>query len=331
MRARLAVPMHFEMFEFNTASPDAFAAECERLGQPYRVLRAGERLGAPVIADNRRDAARAAPHRAAIDRAAPVRRGAASQPDQVRAEAIVSGISHGTELALYRGVSPFDGKRFDPDLRLFVEDAEIGDVPDAARLRVGRDGERARRGRSAHREVGDLVHLALPHRETQTLAVDDDRTPLTPAAERSRSRARRAALVGDDRAAGDPRRADQGRRHGRGLRARRLRPARGAARASERRRVDRGRRSDRGPPRACTPARRRPRARSVGRRRRTRDQARRRARRRRRRDRVLGTLLGSARRRCAARASPEPSWRRASTPAAPATSCGSARSGTTTG
>src|SRR5262245_15270430 len=44
MRAGLAVPMHFEMFEFNTASPDAFVAECERLGQPCRVLRAGERL-----------------------------------------------------------------------------------------------------------------------------------------------------------------------------------------------------------------------------------------------------------------------------------------------
>jgi L-ascorbate metabolism protein UlaG (beta-lactamase superfamily) len=44
MRAQLAVPMHFEMFELNTASPDAFVRECERLGQPYRVLRAGERL-----------------------------------------------------------------------------------------------------------------------------------------------------------------------------------------------------------------------------------------------------------------------------------------------
>jgi L-ascorbate metabolism protein UlaG (beta-lactamase superfamily) len=42
--ARTAVPMHFEMFEFNTEPPDAFAAACERLGQPYRVLRAGERL-----------------------------------------------------------------------------------------------------------------------------------------------------------------------------------------------------------------------------------------------------------------------------------------------
>jgi L-ascorbate metabolism protein UlaG (beta-lactamase superfamily) len=42
--ARVAVPMHFEMFEFNTEPPDAFTAACERLGQPYRVLRAGERL-----------------------------------------------------------------------------------------------------------------------------------------------------------------------------------------------------------------------------------------------------------------------------------------------
>ena len=45
--ARLAVPMHFEMFEFNTEPPDAFAAACDRLGQPYRVLRAGERLSLP--------------------------------------------------------------------------------------------------------------------------------------------------------------------------------------------------------------------------------------------------------------------------------------------
>jgi L-ascorbate metabolism protein UlaG (beta-lactamase superfamily) len=44
IRARLAVPMHFEQFAFNTEPPDAFAAACERLGQPYRVLRAGERL-----------------------------------------------------------------------------------------------------------------------------------------------------------------------------------------------------------------------------------------------------------------------------------------------
>jgi L-ascorbate metabolism protein UlaG (beta-lactamase superfamily) len=42
--ARVAVPCHHEMFEFNTASPDAFAAEATRIGQPFRVLRAGERM-----------------------------------------------------------------------------------------------------------------------------------------------------------------------------------------------------------------------------------------------------------------------------------------------
>jgi len=44
MRARLAVPMHYEQFEFNTASPEPFAEACRRLAQPYRILRAGERL-----------------------------------------------------------------------------------------------------------------------------------------------------------------------------------------------------------------------------------------------------------------------------------------------
>ena len=41
--ARWAVPGHYEMFEFNTEDPrELFIPECERLGQPHRVLRAGE-------------------------------------------------------------------------------------------------------------------------------------------------------------------------------------------------------------------------------------------------------------------------------------------------
>jgi hypothetical protein len=39
---------------------------------------------------------------------------ASLKPDQVRAEAILSGISHGTEMNLYRGTAPFRNKRFDP-------------------------------------------------------------------------------------------------------------------------------------------------------------------------------------------------------------------------
>jgi L-ascorbate metabolism protein UlaG (beta-lactamase superfamily) len=44
--ARVAIPCHYEMFEFNTASPEEFIAECRRLGQDFRVLRAGERWSA---------------------------------------------------------------------------------------------------------------------------------------------------------------------------------------------------------------------------------------------------------------------------------------------
>lgn len=40
---RCAIPCHYDLFEFNTAKPDEFVDECERLGQGYAVLRAGER------------------------------------------------------------------------------------------------------------------------------------------------------------------------------------------------------------------------------------------------------------------------------------------------
>ena len=42
MEAKLVIPCHFEMFEFNSASPDEFIHECRKLGQPFRVLRCGE-------------------------------------------------------------------------------------------------------------------------------------------------------------------------------------------------------------------------------------------------------------------------------------------------
>jgi L-ascorbate metabolism protein UlaG (beta-lactamase superfamily) len=42
--AKLAIPCHYDMFEFNTASPSAFVAEAARIGQACRVMRCGERL-----------------------------------------------------------------------------------------------------------------------------------------------------------------------------------------------------------------------------------------------------------------------------------------------
>lgn len=41
--ARMVIPMHYEMFTFNTETPDEFVAAAEKLNQPYRVLRCGER------------------------------------------------------------------------------------------------------------------------------------------------------------------------------------------------------------------------------------------------------------------------------------------------
>lgn len=94
-------------------------------------------------------------------------------PDQIRAEAIVSGVSHGTELALYRGVSPFDGKRFDTDLRLFIADVGTETYP----MPLGYEWVGIVREAGAAvdaLDAGDLVHLALPHRETHTVAIGEE-------------------------------------------------------------------------------------------------------------------------------------------------------------
>ena len=40
--ARCVIPCHYDMFEFNTASPDEFVAACARLNQKCQVLRNGE-------------------------------------------------------------------------------------------------------------------------------------------------------------------------------------------------------------------------------------------------------------------------------------------------
>jgi L-ascorbate metabolism protein UlaG (beta-lactamase superfamily) len=41
--AGLVIPCHYDMFEFNTASPEDFVRKCREFGQPHKVLRCGER------------------------------------------------------------------------------------------------------------------------------------------------------------------------------------------------------------------------------------------------------------------------------------------------
>lgn len=46
---KVVIPCHYDMFEFNTASPDEFARECRKIGQNHRVLRLGERISSSEI------------------------------------------------------------------------------------------------------------------------------------------------------------------------------------------------------------------------------------------------------------------------------------------
>lgn len=52
IHAGLVIPCHFDMFTFNTVSPDEFVALAEAAGQPYALLQNGERLTCEPLADD---------------------------------------------------------------------------------------------------------------------------------------------------------------------------------------------------------------------------------------------------------------------------------------
>ena len=55
--ARTVIPCHYEMFAFNTADPQDFARACDAIGQPYNILRCGERWESTSLeADRTREA-----------------------------------------------------------------------------------------------------------------------------------------------------------------------------------------------------------------------------------------------------------------------------------
>lgn len=47
--AGLVLPCHYDLFEFNTETPDLFLKACESLGQPYRVPKLGERIDIGIV------------------------------------------------------------------------------------------------------------------------------------------------------------------------------------------------------------------------------------------------------------------------------------------
>ena len=52
MGARMAIPCHYEMFAFNTATPDEFIQVAESIEQRYRVLRCGEQWDSAELRDH---------------------------------------------------------------------------------------------------------------------------------------------------------------------------------------------------------------------------------------------------------------------------------------
>jgi 2-desacetyl-2-hydroxyethyl bacteriochlorophyllide A dehydrogenase len=92
---------------------------------------------------------------------------------EVRLRARLSGISHGTELSLYRGTSAFTDKVFDRGLRAFV--APPAGSASAYPVTLGYEmvGEVVEVGPEVTEvEVGDLVHTGTPHQEETVLDVE---------------------------------------------------------------------------------------------------------------------------------------------------------------
>ena len=93
-------------------------------------------------------------------------------PRDVRVRALVSGISHGTELNLYRGSSTLDGRAFDRDLRAFVQpDTQPPAYPAPLGYElVGR--VEAVGDAVTELEPGAVVHAGAPHGEQAVVHLD---------------------------------------------------------------------------------------------------------------------------------------------------------------
>jgi 2-desacetyl-2-hydroxyethyl bacteriochlorophyllide A dehydrogenase len=92
------------------------------------------------------------------------------RPGEIRLRALLSGISHGTELSLYRGTSAFTDKVFDRGLRAFVEPPAGSAAAYPVTLGYEMVGKVTEVAPDVHEvAVGDLVHTGTPHQEETVL------------------------------------------------------------------------------------------------------------------------------------------------------------------
>ena len=100
-------------------------------------------------------------------------------PRDVRLRSILSGISHGTEMNLYRGTAPFAEKHFDREHRLFMPNEKPGFRP----VRLGYEMASRVVGvgdQVSSVRVGDLVHTATSHQPSTVVNLDKDATAQIP-------------------------------------------------------------------------------------------------------------------------------------------------------
>jgi 2-desacetyl-2-hydroxyethyl bacteriochlorophyllide A dehydrogenase len=93
-------------------------------------------------------------------------------PGEIRLRARLSGISHGTELSLYRGTSAFSDRVFDRGLRAFVapQAGSVTAYPVTLGYEMVAEVVEAAPDVTGVR-VGDLVHTGTPHQEETLLNV----------------------------------------------------------------------------------------------------------------------------------------------------------------
>jgi 2-desacetyl-2-hydroxyethyl bacteriochlorophyllide A dehydrogenase len=85
-------------------------------------------------------------------------------PSEVRIRTLLSGISSGTELAAYRGSSPFLHKQWDADLRLFVDDAQLRERYPLTTWGYEEVGDVVERGPQAALPIGTRIYGTWGHR-----------------------------------------------------------------------------------------------------------------------------------------------------------------------
>lgn len=96
--------------------------------------------------------------------------------NEVKVRTLFTGFSSGTEMSIYRGTAPFYRKKFDPNLRLFLESNEVWNYPIRyGYINVGKVMELGSKVTSLQKE--DVIFSSQSH-QTESIVKASDATKL---------------------------------------------------------------------------------------------------------------------------------------------------------